>query len=124
MSTHSHEHSPHTETAKANCCGTDPATKHEANTVRDPVCGMQVDPATTPHHALHDGSDYHFCSARCRERFVTEPMKFLSPAPAEPAASAPAGTVYTCPMHPQIRQIGPGTCPICGMALEPEMPSL
>ncbi len=92
-------------------------------TVTDPVCGMKVDPATSQHHARHAGSDYHFCSARCRERFVAEPQKYLSPTPAE---TDPAATdaMYTCPMHPQIRQLGPGTCPICGMALEPEMPSL
>ncbi|WDJ08224.1 heavy metal translocating P-type ATPase [Xanthomonas campestris] len=88
----------------------------------DPVCGMQVDPLTTEHHATHAGTDYHFCSARCRERFVADPAKYLSPVTTAPAAAA--GTTYTCPMHPEIRQQGPGTCPICGMALEPEMPSL
>ena len=90
----------------------------------DPVCGMQVDPETTLHHATHAGRDYHFCSARCRERFAADPAKYLSPASAAPAIPAPAGTIYTCPMHPQIRQEGPGTCPICGMALEPDMPTL
>jgi P-type Cu+ transporter len=92
--------------------------------VTDPVCGMQVDPATTPHHAEHAGQAYHFCSARCREKFVADPAPYVAPAVAAPAPAAPAGTIYTCPMHPQIRQPGPGTCPICGMALEPEMPSL
>ncbi len=95
-----------------------------AATVLDPVCGMQVDPLTTTHHATHDGSDYHFCSSRCRERFVADPVKYLSPSTTAAAVPAPTGTIYTCPMHPQIRQQGPGTCPICGMALEPEMPSL
>ena len=95
-----------------------------AGTVIDPVCGMTVDPLTTAHHASHAGSDYHFCSARCREKFVADPETYLSPGTAAPAPEAPAGTIYTCPMHPQIRQEGPGTCPICGMALEPEMPSL
>ncbi len=94
-----------------------------APTAIDPVCGMQVDPLTTSHHALLAGTDYHFCSARCRGRFVAEPEKFLTPSAAE-LGGAPAGTIYTCPMHPQIRQEGPGTCPICGMALEPEMQSL
>ncbi|HEY1141417.1 MAG TPA: heavy metal translocating P-type ATPase, partial [Lysobacter sp.] len=87
---------------------------------------MKVDPATTAHHATHAGSDYHFCSARCREKFVADPVQYLqakTPTQA-PVALAPAGAIYTCPMHPQIRQQGPGTCPICGMALEPEMPSL
>jgi Cu+-exporting ATPase len=89
-----------------------------AGLVKDPVCGMSVDPHTAKHRAEHGGRTYYFCSARCRERFVAEPEKFLAPE----AAGAPpvaAGTIYTCPMHPQIRQIGPGACPICGMALEP-----
>jgi Cu+-exporting ATPase len=92
-------------------------------TVTDPVCGMQVDPNSTPHHANHAGTDYHFCSARCQAKFVADPLRYLAPK-AEAAPAAPAGTIYTCPMHPEIRQEGPGTCPICGMALEPEMPSL
>ncbi|NZA27980.1 heavy metal translocating P-type ATPase [Luteimonas sp. SJ-92] len=91
--------------------------------VLDPACGMQVDPATSPHHATHEGQEYHFCSARCRERFVAEPAKFLTDTPREPEP-APPGTIYICPMHPEIRQQGPGTCPICGMALEPESPGL
>ena len=94
----------------------------------DPVCGMTVDPAKTPHHATPDGVDYHFCSPRCRETFVADPGKYLAPPSGATAAAAAAevapGTTYTCPMHPQIRQESPGTCPICGMALEPEMPSL
>lgn len=90
---------------------------------RDPVCGMQVDPATSPHHARVEGQDWHFCSARCRERFIAEPQRFLDPASAAPAP-VPEGTLYTCPMDPQIVQPGPGTCPLCGMALEPMMPTL
>ncbi len=90
----------------------------------DPVCGMQVDPLKTSHHATHQGADFHFCSARCREKFAADPEKYMTPSTAAPAAATPAGALYTCPMHPQIRQPGPGTCPICGMALEPEMPSL
>ena len=86
---------------------------------RDPVCGMSVDPARTPHHAEHDGRAYHFCSAGCRTKFVADAEGYLTPKAAAPPA--PAGTVYTCPMHPQVRQIGPGSCPICGMALEPEV---
>ena len=88
----------------------------------DPVCGMTVDPATAKHHFSYKGQNYFFCSARCRERFEAEPEKFLAPKPPEPAA--PAGTIYTCPMHPEVRQVGPGSCPICGMALEPEQVSL
>jgi Cu+-exporting ATPase len=91
--------------------------------VKDPVCGMTVNPATTAHHAEHAGATYHFCSAGCRTKFVAEPAKYLQPKPTLRAEPVPAGTIYTCPMHPQIRQPGPGSCPICGMALEPEMPS-
>src|ERR1700761_5818264 len=83
----------------------------------DPVCGMKVDPATAKHRFSYKGQDYFFCGARCRERFEAEPEKFLSPR--EPDPAAPAGTIYTCPMHPEVRQVGPGSCPICGMALEP-----
>jgi len=101
-----------------------PSTDHDRHLARDPVCGMQVDPLKTAHHAQQDGSDYHFCSARCRERFMAEPMKFLAPSGATPPMALPPGTNYICPMHPQIRQPKPGACPICGMALEPEMPSL
>jgi Cu+-exporting ATPase len=102
------------------CCGHDAGVKADA--VKDPVCGMTVDPATTPHHATHEGHDYHFCGARCRERFIAEPGKYLGPKEPEPAT--PSGTIYTCPMHPEIRQVGPGSCPKCGMALEPAMPTL
>ena len=91
--------------------------------VLDPVCGMRVDPSKTAHHADHDGRDYHFCSAGCRAKFVADPVGYLGAKPrAEPKASLAA--VWTCPMHPQIRRDGPGVCPICGMALEPEQPSL
>jgi Cu+-exporting ATPase len=85
---------------------------------------MRVDPTTAKHRAEHGGTTYVFCSARCRERFLAAPQGFLAPATerARPLPGRePAGTVYTCPMHPQIRQLGPGTCPICGMALEPEV---
>lgn len=99
------------------------ATATDAGTVRDPVCGMMVDPATTPHHARPDGNDYAFCSDGCRRRFIADPQRYLA-APAGVVKPAPAGTRYTCPMHPEIVQDGPGSCPLCGMALEPAMPSL
>ncbi len=86
-------------------------------TVTDPVCGMKVDPATSKHRLDQAGTTYHFCSAGCRSKFAADPAKYLSPKPE--AAPAKPGAIYTCPMHPQIRQAGPGTCPICGMALEP-----
>ena len=92
-------------------------------TVKDPVCGMDVDPAKTAHHADHAGHVYHFCSAGCRTKFIAEPGKYLHPAAPLRAEAVAAGTIYTCPMHPQIRQPAPGSCPICGMALEPETPS-
>ncbi|WP_405052903.1 MULTISPECIES: heavy metal translocating P-type ATPase [unclassified Sphingomonas] len=84
---------------------------------------MTVDPATTAHHAAHDGEDYHFCSAGCRTKFVADPDKYLSDVP-RPEPKALPGAIWTCPMHPEVRQEGPGTCPFCGMALEPEEPSL
>ena len=91
-------------------------------TARDPVCGMSVDPATARHKAEHAGATYYFCSGGCREKFVSEPARFLPlSTDAPPQKSAPSGAVYTCPMHPQIRRFGPGNCPICGMALEPEV---
>ena len=124
MNAHSHESDAAAKDTGHNCCGS--ANKLEAETgakVIDPVCGMRVDPKTTTHHATHAGHDYHFCSARCRGKFIDDPKKYLAPQP-EPVAAAAPGTIYTCPMHPQIRQEGPGTCPICGMALEPEMPSV
>ncbi len=86
---------------------------------RDPVCGMRVDPQKARHRSEHKGVPYYFCSERCRVRFEAEPDKYLAPASGAPEA-APPGTIYTCPMHPQIRQPHPGDCPICGMALEPE----
>jgi Cu+-exporting ATPase len=90
----------------------------EAATVKDPVCGMDVDPHKAKHRADYAGRTYYFCSAGCRERFLADPAKYLGPASAMPEP-VPEGAIYTCPMHPQIRQAGPGSCPICGMALEP-----
>ena len=95
-----------------------------AGPVKDPVCGMKVDPGKTEHHARHADQDYHFCSAGCRTKFVADPDHHLSPDRAATQEDVPEGTIYTCPMHPEIRQQGPGSCPICGMALEPETFSL
>ncbi len=95
-----------------------------AGKVLDLVCGMTVDPATTPHHATHRNTDYHFCSAGCRTKFMADPDRYLHPEDAAPAPPPPHGTRYFCPMDPQIEQDGPGTCPICGMALQPMLPSL
>ncbi|MGH8639847.1 MAG: YHS domain-containing protein, partial [Burkholderiales bacterium] len=88
---------------------------------KDPVCGMTVDPHTTPHKHQHQGRPYYFCSAGCRTKFAADPAKYLDPAKAKQQEPVPEGTIYTCPMHPEIRQVGPGNCPICGMALEPEL---
>jgi Cu+-exporting ATPase len=90
--------------------------------VRDPVCGMSVDPATSRHRFDYRGETVHFCSTGCQTKFAADPQKYLDTS--KPKAAVPEGTVYTCPMHPQIRQAGPGNCPICGMALEPEVASL
>jgi Cu+-exporting ATPase len=84
----------------------------------DPVCGMTVDPHTAKHRADYRGHTYYFCSAGCRTKFVAHPQKYLGPRAPEPVVE---GATYTCPMHPEIRQVGPGACPICGMALEPEI---
>ncbi len=104
-----------------------PYNQHTA--IVDPVCGMTVDPAKSPHRYTHEGHDYSFCCAGCRDKFAADPHKYLHKAAARPAGKpAPAqqeaatqDAIYTCPMHPEIRQIGPGACPICGMALEPEV---
>ncbi len=122
-------------TAKAACCGGGDHSRHHdhphdhgdhhaggGTKVRDPVCGMSVDPATSKHRFDFDGETFHFCSAGCRTKFAADPKAYLGKS--QPKAAAPEGTVYTCPMHPQIRQVGPGSCPICGMALEPEVASL
>jgi Cu+-exporting ATPase len=90
--------------------------------VTDPVCGMKVDPAISPHRFDYRRETHHFCSAGCRTKFAAAPEQYLEKR--KPTREAPSGTIYTCPMHPQIRQLGPGSCPICGMALEPEVASL
>src|SRR5216684_1613949 len=88
----------------------------------DPVCGMSVDPATARHRTEHAGKQYFFCGPRCLERFTAEPERFVGGG--KPAAQAASGkTEWTCPMHPEIVRDGPGSCPICGMALEPMMPT-
>ena len=102
---HQHGHSAHSHS-------------RDTGVATDPVCGMKVDPAKTPHHFGYHGIDYHFCGAGCRTKFAADPEKYLNKN-AAPAAPVAEGAIYTCPMHPEIRQTGPGVCPICGMALEP-----
>src|SRR5215470_8810042 len=91
-----------------------------AGDATDPVCGMTVDALQTQHRTTHSGTDYFFCSSRCRTKFEAEPAAYVAAEKFPPKPSA-AGAIYTCPMHPQIRRPGPGSCPICGMALEPEV---
>jgi P-type Cu+ transporter len=116
-----------------------PITSANARPVltKDPVCGMSVDPATAKHKSEHAGATYYFCCAGCRGKFVADPARYLAepahapsraphdhahhPSPSPSPTSTPADTIYTCPMHPEIRQEHPGSCPICGMALEPEI---
>ncbi len=99
------------------CCGgSKPAAASSETSVKDPVCGMNVDPHTAKHRATHEGHPYYFCSEGCRAKFVADPARYLS---TKPVVAAPEGAIYTCPMHPEVRQVGPGNCPICGMALEP-----
>jgi len=86
-------------------------------TARDPVCGMTVDRASAKHFVRHEGQGFYFCSAGCKGKFEAEPAKYLGDQP--PPAAMPKGTQYTCPMHPEIIRDKPGSCPICGMALEP-----
>lgn len=134
--------SPPAASSEASCCGGEAATAHTHDAharhheqhhgqaahaadvkVLDPVCGMTVDPQTSKHRFDHHGSTYHFCSAGCRTKFAAAPQSYLDKSKAPPA-DVPEGTIYTCPMHPEVRQVGPGACPICGMALEPELVSL
>lgn len=141
---HGHDHAAHTHGAPApgkgaSCCGGhhhdaapapahphDPghphAHAHAVHMAKDPVCGMDVDPHTATLKADYRGITYYFCAPGCRTKFIANPEKYLGDkAPAEPV---PEGTEYTCPMHPEIVQVGPGSCPICGMALEPMLVSL
>jgi Cu+-exporting ATPase len=99
-----------------------------AGELKDPVCGMTVTDQS-PHHLEHAGHPYYFCSAKCQAKFTAEPARFVQAGPAAQPAAADApggkpGTIYTCPMHPEIRQDHPGNCPKCGMTLEPVLPAL
>ena len=119
---HGHDRAGHSHAkpAAGSCCGAKPESgDQEVAVAIDPVCGMRVDIATAKHRFEYGAREYLFCSGRCRERFAADPEKFLTSKAseqkqAEPAP--PAGIIYTCPMDPEVRQVGPGTCPICGMA--------
>ena len=118
----------------AECCHAHDRATHEADhgtVVTDPVCGMAVETRTAQHKLELGGTPYYFCSARCLEKFRADPDRYLNPPAVDPAVLDPAmgalpqaaeGTLWTCPMHPEIRRNGPGSCPICGMALEPLEP--
>ncbi|HPT55638.1 MAG TPA: heavy metal translocating P-type ATPase [Casimicrobium sp.] len=130
---------PLPETPPGACCGGGSGAATPAQvfappasvttTLKDPVCGMSVTDQSNHSHD-HAGKMFYFCSAGCKTKFAADPAKYLTPKPTVPGVSAdasPAASIaamYTCPMHPEIRQDHPGTCPKCGMALEPEMPSL
>jgi Cu+-exporting ATPase len=115
MDTHAHQHHHHDQ------------GHGQAGDLKDPVCGMAVT-EHSPHHLEHAGRPYWFCSVRCKDKFAAEPAKYVggvaAAAPAQDVAPPPAGTIYTCPMHPEIRQDHPGNCPKCGMTLEPLLPDL
>ena len=116
---HDHHHG-HAHGAHGGCSHGTAEAGGDAQTVKDPVCGMSVDPHTAKHRAEHNGHPYYFCSNGCRTKFEADPARYLDPASAAAKAEAvPEGTIYTCPMHPEVRQVGPGACPICGMGLEP-----
>jgi P-type Cu+ transporter len=130
---HHHAGHDHAKSGAGSCCG----GKHESANQElavaiDPVCGMKVKRETAKHRFEYRGQEYLFCSARCHERFQADPENFLKKELSEPKPAAPkrqepapaADAIYTCPMDPEVRQVGPGTCPICGMALEPEQVSL
>ncbi|OCK57686.1 copper-translocating P-type ATPase [Bradyrhizobium sp. LMTR 3] len=131
MMMNNNENADRNGASKGACCGGHGHASHSHHghqaagsaTVRDPVCGMSVDPATSKHRFDHHGETFHFCSAGCRTKFAADPVAYLDK-DKRPKAAVPEGTIYTCPMHPEIRQVGPGSCPICGMALEPEVASL
>ncbi|HRB81813.1 MAG TPA: HAD-IC family P-type ATPase [Nitrospira sp.] len=117
---HAHQHNHGDEHA---CCSIKGAGKADVSLVKDPVCGMMIDPKTAKGgSSVHQGETYYFCNPKCKAKFEAEPEKFLG-AP-RPASAEDKEKIYTCPMHPEIRKKGPGNCPICGMALEPEEVSL
>lgn len=105
----------------ASCRGKFQAAPDKYVSAKDPVCGLDVARDSARHFLKHEGSGYYFCSSSCAGKFTVEPAKYTSGKPA--AAPAPKGSQYTCPMHPEIVRDKPGSCPICGMALEPMMPS-
>ncbi|WP_114355255.1 YHS domain-containing protein, partial [Devosia naphthalenivorans] len=122
----SHHHDDHAHHNHQD--GSSDASVVDVTDIRDPVCGMKVDPASAKHKVTYEGATYYFCSEGCRSKFMIDPAKYTEPHAVDiPSTKTetpePAGTIWTCPMHPQIRRDEPGSCPICGMALEPELPT-
>lgn len=93
-------------------------------TAIDPVCGMSIEMEGAQNVASHQDVTHHFCSSGCKDKFLSDPEMYLSGTHLDAVEDVPEGTIYTCPLHPEIRQPGPESCPICGMALEPETVSL
>lgn len=113
----SHTHAD-TKEKTHSCCASHAGNENKNNMATDPVCGMNVDPETAKYKNTYKEQKYYFCAENYLKKFKADPEKYLAPKLEEPTAQ---GAIYICPMHPQIRQQGPGTCPICGMALEPEV---
>ncbi len=109
------------ENASARHCAH--AAHDDAAAAIDPVCGMSVNRQTAKHRTILKGQEFFFCSQRCRDKFQAQPRRYATLTAPPVTTAEPAGTIYTCPMHPQIRQPGSGACPICGMALEPVEPA-
>ena len=128
---HNHEHDAH-DSGHKSCCGSSHGTSEAKNAdikaaaltpvdgaVKDPVCGMSVKLNAGKPSLEYKGDEYHFCNPKCHDKFAADPHFYLSGNKARKKEAAPKNTLYTCPMDPEIVQEGPGTCPICGMALEP-----
>ncbi|MDY5422348.1 heavy metal translocating P-type ATPase [Actinobacillus porcinus] len=98
-----------------------PAEPASPKDLKDPVCGMTVT-EQSEHKLTHEGRPYYFCSAKCQGKFAANPLQYLVSTAPEDTAPEPAGTIYTCPMHPEVQQDHPGNCPKCGMTLEPIIP--
>ena len=100
-------------------------TQSSTDKVKDPVCGMMIDPSTAKGgKSSYQNQEYYFCNPKCKTKFDADPAAYLQEKSAVPVSTADQQKIYTCPMHPEIKQKGPGNCPICGMALEPEEISL
>ncbi|WP_199171803.1 heavy metal translocating P-type ATPase [Pollutimonas nitritireducens] len=131
MTAHDHKHTHHGQPGDLSGGSTPLGENHAklpespVSTLKDPVCGMSVT-EQSPHHLELDGQLFYFCSTGCQAKFSAGPAKYLSKSQLskKPTQAAAPGTIYTCPMHPEIRQDHPGNCPKCGMGLEPLMPTL